>query len=96
MENYTPDVTMADANANPMIEPYMEPGGAVPMGIDEELLDENTAVIDGFVQTYLNGLEMSKTKNDQFLQTATMKACTQDLDTCASKLGVELEIPSPP
>lgn len=68
----------------------------MPPGVDEELLDENTSVIDQFVTSYLNQLEMAKKQNDNFLQTATMKACTQDMDTCASKLGVEIDIPSPP
>lgn len=90
------DNATVNAGNGALEDPFAISMAAIPAGVDEELLDENTTIIDNFVQSYLNQLETSKRQNDSFMQTATMRACTQDLDNCASKLGVELEVPSPP
>lgn len=85
MEEENSDVPMPPVER--IIEPEF-PDNGEPM--DEELLDQDTSVIDGFVNQVMTEWAKQSKTNTVNLGNLAIRTCNADLDTCASKLGVSI------
>ena len=82
----TSDIPMPPAEAQ--IEPNFPPMEGEP--VDEELLDQDTSEIDGYVNLVMKEWENMGRNNTSLLGSLAIKACSADTDTCASKLGISI------
>lgn len=58
--------------------------------VDEEMLDQDTSIIDGFVDKVMKDWENTTKMNSAQLGNLAVRTCNADLDNCASKLGVTI------
>jgi hypothetical protein len=74
----------------PPVESIIEPQFPEGEPMDEELLDQDTSVIDGFVNQVMTEWANQSKTNSVNLGNLAIRTCNADLDTCASKLGVTI------
>jgi hypothetical protein len=92
-DNFT--ILNADGTSDipmPPPEPYVEPNFPPMEGepVDEELLDQDTSEIDGYVNLVMREWESMGRNNTSLLGSLAIKTCSADTDLCASKLGVSI------